>query len=225
MKPTKRKAFNFLRSYYDIFNKLKTDKDKLSFLESLLDKQFLDKDPEELNFVVDLAYEGVRHQIEQSVKGYKTKTKDEMQGVCQGGTQGGAQGVRLQEEEKEKEQEKEEEKEQEQEEYTSAKAFTTFHFKKTLLDLGVDKEHLEDWLKIRTKKKASNTKTALKTFLNECNRNNFPISEAVKICAQNDWKGFKYEWIKTNNNGQTNKNEKYNYDDLKRKLATTLRSG
>ena len=106
-----------------------------------------------------------------------------------------------------------------------AKAFSTFHFKKTLLDLGVNKEHLEDWLKIRTKKKASNTKTALKTFLNECNRNNFPISEAVKICAQNDWKGFKYEWIKTNNNGQTNKNEKYNYDDLKRKLATTLRSG
>ena len=63
MKLTKRKAFNFLRSYYDILNKLKTDKDKLDFLESLLDKQFLDKDPNELSFVVDLAYEGVRHQI------------------------------------------------------------------------------------------------------------------------------------------------------------------
>ena len=101
MKLTKRKAFNFLRSYYDILNKLKTDKDKLDFLESLLDKQFLDKDPNELSFVVDLAYEGVRHQIEQSVKGYKTKTKDTMQG----GTQGAMQGGCLQEEEKEEEKE------------------------------------------------------------------------------------------------------------------------
>ena len=40
LKETKRKAFNFLRSYYDVYNELEKDSDKLSFLESILNKQF-----------------------------------------------------------------------------------------------------------------------------------------------------------------------------------------
>jgi len=74
--------------------------------------------------------------------------------------------------------------------------FSTYHFKKALLDLGANEQHLEDWMKVRRTKKASNTQTALNTFINECRKYKFPVSEAVKVCAQNDWKGFKYEWIK-----------------------------
>lgn len=80
--------------------------------------------------------------------------------------------------------------------------FTTYHFKKVLLDLGVDKTHLEDWMKVRKTKKASNTETALRRFINECNENEYPISQAVKNCAENSWSGFKYEWI-INKNGNT----------------------
>jgi hypothetical protein len=70
MKPTKRKAFNFLRSYFDVFNELKEDKDKLEFLTSIINKQFLNEDPKDLSFIVKLCYESQRHSIESSVKGW-----------------------------------------------------------------------------------------------------------------------------------------------------------
>ncbi len=103
MKKTRRKAFNFLRSYYDVYNKLQNDEDKVQYIELIFNKMFHDIDPDNnLSFVVDLAYESQRHQIEQSVSGYKSKTKDPMEGGCQGGTQTPA----IQEEEKEEEKEK-----------------------------------------------------------------------------------------------------------------------
>jgi hypothetical protein len=70
MKPTKRKAFNFLRSYFDVLNELKDDKDKLDFLISIINKQFLNEDPKDLSFIVKLCYESQRHSVESSVKGW-----------------------------------------------------------------------------------------------------------------------------------------------------------
>lgn len=78
-------------------------------------------------------------------------------------------------------------------------------FKKILLENGANEIHIDDWLKVREKKKAANTQTALTSFLNECQNNNFPVSEAVKICAEKSWQGFKYEWTKTINNGNNQK--------------------
>ena len=102
-KETKRKAFNFLRSYFDVLNKLQTDDDKLKFLLAIIDKQFLGVDPPEFkNPIVDLAWESQRHQIESSVKGYQDKTGN----VLKGGSIGGHKGGSLQEKEKEKEKEK-----------------------------------------------------------------------------------------------------------------------
>ena len=71
MKLTKRKAFNFLRSYFDVLNELEKDSDKLDFLMAIINKQFLDEDPKDLNFIVNLCYCSQRHQIESSVKGWK----------------------------------------------------------------------------------------------------------------------------------------------------------
>lgn len=76
IKPTKRKAFNFLRSYFDVLNELEKDKDKLDFLLSIINKQFLDEDPKQLNFIVNLCYESQRHQIESSVKGWKRASNE-----------------------------------------------------------------------------------------------------------------------------------------------------
>ena len=70
LKETKRKAFNFLRSYYDVYNQLENDSDKLSFLDSILNKQFLNEDPVNLEFIPKLCYESQRHAIESSVKGW-----------------------------------------------------------------------------------------------------------------------------------------------------------
>ena len=74
-KPTKRKAFNFLRSYYDVLNELETDKEKLDFLLAIINKQFLNEEPEGLGYVLGLCYQSQRHQIESSVKGWERASK------------------------------------------------------------------------------------------------------------------------------------------------------
>ena len=78
--PTKRKAFNFLRSYFDIMEMFEDPKDRLSFLEAIIYKQFTGKDPEGLNFVVKMAYESQRHGIESSVKGYMIAKGTDLKG-------------------------------------------------------------------------------------------------------------------------------------------------
>ena len=102
MKLTKRKGFNFYRSYYDVFNKL-PEKDKLEFIKALLDKQFLDVEPSKLTGMVDFAWISQYNSIDQQVKGYKSKTKDPMQGGSVGGSVRGVITPTLQEEEKGKE--------------------------------------------------------------------------------------------------------------------------
>jgi len=80
MKLTKRKAFNFLRSYFDVLNEIPDDKDKLSFLIAVIDKQFLDENPKDLSFVSKLCYESQRHAIESSVKGWKRVNNTDVMG-------------------------------------------------------------------------------------------------------------------------------------------------
>jgi hypothetical protein len=76
----------------------------------------------------------------------------------------------------------------------------SFSFKKSLIDLGVEDPHLSDWLKVRKEKKASNTQTALTTFLNQVNESNLTADECVKICAGQSWAGFKKEWLQNQSN-------------------------
>jgi hypothetical protein len=79
-KLTKRKGFNFLRSYFDVLNELKNDSDKLNFLMAIINKQFLDENPKDLEFLVNLCYESQRHQIEKSVKGWKQASNTDLLG-------------------------------------------------------------------------------------------------------------------------------------------------
>tara|TARA_R110000851_G_scaffold28683_2_gene79632 strand:+ start:4046 stop:4747 length:702 start_codon:yes stop_codon:yes gene_type:complete len=109
MKETRRKGFNFYRSYYDVYNELE-DADKLTFIEALLNKQFLDIDPNNLKGMTKFAWISQYNSIDQQVKGYKSKTNDPMQGGKQGGLLRGNLHPTLQEKEKEKEKEKGEEK-------------------------------------------------------------------------------------------------------------------
>jgi hypothetical protein len=80
MKRTKRKAFSFLRSYFDVLNKLQTDEDKLSFLNAIINKQFLNEDPVGLKFPVDLAWDSQINSIDNSVKGWIRAERTDLQG-------------------------------------------------------------------------------------------------------------------------------------------------
>lgn len=102
MKETRRKGFNFYRSYYDVYNELE-DADKLTFIEALLNKQFLDIEPDNLTGMTKFAWISQYNSIDQQVKGYKSKTNDPMQGGRQGGVVRGNLTPSIQEEEKGKE--------------------------------------------------------------------------------------------------------------------------
>lgn len=108
MKETKRKGFNFFRSYYDVYNEL-NDKDKVAFMNALLDRQFLGIKPTNLEGMAKFAYISQTNSIDSQVKGYEHKTNtrlnEELNTPTVGGRQGGNDTPTVQVEEKEKEKE------------------------------------------------------------------------------------------------------------------------
>lgn len=74
MKLTKRKGFNFFRSYWDVYNEL-DESNKLAFIDSLLNKQFLNVDPKGLEGMAKFAYISQTNSIDNQVKGYNDKMK------------------------------------------------------------------------------------------------------------------------------------------------------
>lgn len=83
--------------------------------------------------------------------------------------------------------------------------FGKTEFRQILIDIGAQAQHVEDWIKVRVAKRATFTHTALQAFFNECNKHNFPIPDAVRICAEKSWQGFKYEWILNDQNSNYGK--------------------
>jgi hypothetical protein len=79
MKLTKRKGFNFFRSYYDVYNELNNE-DKLSFIQALLDRQFLGLKPKDLKGMAKFAWISQVNSIDSQVKGYEDKTKTRLNG-------------------------------------------------------------------------------------------------------------------------------------------------
>ena len=80
MKLTKRKGFNFFRSYYDVYNELTTDKEKAQFIDALLDRQFLGIEPTDLKGMPRFAYISQTNSIDSQVKGYEDKLNVRLDG-------------------------------------------------------------------------------------------------------------------------------------------------
>lgn len=96
------------------------------------------------------------------------------------------------------------------------KKFGVSDFRQTLIDLNCDPQHVDDWIKVRRAKSASFTATSLQLLFDECEKHNFSIPEAVKICAGRNWQGFKYQWLlnEQKNASTTNQNRQQRADDL-----------
>ena len=88
IKLTKRKGFNFFRSYFDVYNELETNEDKVAFMDALLERQFMGIKPTELKGMAKFAYISQTNSIDSQVKGYEDKTKTTLHP-----TQGGCVGV------------------------------------------------------------------------------------------------------------------------------------
>lgn len=75
----------------------------------------------------------------------------------------------------------------------------TFNFQKELEKICPDKQLVKDWLVVRKTKKAANTLTAYRSFLNQVEKSKKPIEEVLSLCIENSWKGFQAEWLKAQN--------------------------
>ena len=70
-----------------------------------------------------------------------------------------------------------------------------FNFKNSFLDLGVNKQILDDWLKVRKNKKATNSETAFNNLASQIKTSKKSANECIKIAAENSWSGFNAEWL------------------------------
>jgi hypothetical protein len=190
MKPTKRKAFNFLRSYFDVLNKIDKDEDKLYFLLSIINKQFLDEDPKDLDFLVDLCYLSQKHAIESSVKGWKRANNTDLTGnpLTDPTTNPPTNPTTTPKEEEEEEEEKE------KGEGEGKRKKNVFNFRKSLIGLGANEKLAAEWLNVRKNKKATNSETALNNFKNQVKKSKYNINEILEVCVVKSWGSFKSSW-------------------------------
>ena len=70
-----------------------------------------------------------------------------------------------------------------------------FDFLTSLLDLGVDKQVAQDWMKVRAKHKASNTLTAFKKISAEINKSGRDANWCITKAVEKSWRGFEAGWI------------------------------
>ena len=65
-----------------------------------------------------------------------------------------------------------------------------------LVSMGVDAQIASDWLQHRKSKKASVTKTVIDGIIPEAAKARLALSDALSMCCQRGWVGFKAEWMR-----------------------------
>jgi hypothetical protein len=109
---SERKAFNFYKSYCDVFFML-PEEERLKYITAILKKQFENKDPDDLEGLALFAYKSQEHSIKAQVEGFINQITKPSGSGTKGGAKGGAKGgtetpaIQEKGEGKEEEQEKE----------------------------------------------------------------------------------------------------------------------
>lgn len=85
-----------------------------------------------------------------------------------------------------------------------------FNFKNSLIVLGVEKTIANDWMKVRAKKKATNTETSFNRIKSQIEKSTLNANNCIKIAVERDWKGFEADWVKDIN---INSEPNYNLPD------------
>lgn len=70
-----------------------------------------------------------------------------------------------------------------------------FDFKKSLLSFGFNSDLVSEWLKVRTKKKLTNSEVAYKDFIKQVELNGQDKNFILEQCVIKSWGGFKSEWL------------------------------
>ena len=64
-----------------------------------------------------------------------------------------------------------------------------------MIEYGFEEDLVDDWLKVRKTKKATNTKTAFKSFISEIESRECNINDMLKTAVTGSWSGFKHKWV------------------------------
>jgi len=70
-----------------------------------------------------------------------------------------------------------------------------FNFKNSLIEYGFNESLVDDWMKVRKTKKATNTETAFNLFINEIEKRDCNLNEIMAYIVAKSWKGFSWDWI------------------------------
>jgi len=87
------------------------------------------------------------------------------------------------------------ETELEEEEEEEKPKNNTFSFRKSLIDLGVEEKVAEDFMKVRKKKKATDSETAFNLLHGQIEKSGKSANECILICIERDWKSFNHSWV------------------------------
>lgn len=70
-----------------------------------------------------------------------------------------------------------------------------FSFKNSCLDLGIDADVLDDWLKLRKTKKATNSETAFNSIKSQIEKAFLSPTNCIEIAVIKSWVGFEAKWL------------------------------
>jgi uncharacterized protein YdaU (DUF1376 family) len=87
---------------------------------------------------------------------------------------------------------------------------------------GMDVSVWEDYLKVRKAAKKPLTETALKGLSREAEKAKISLKEALQICCERSWIGFKADWLDSKQTTKTGGQEWRNNDSLMIAKATEL---
>lgn len=74
-----------------------------------------------------------------------------------------------------------------------------FNFADALVSQGADQKLISEYMEVRKAKKAVNSETAFKSLISEQQKSGLTLNQVLEHCVVNSWKGFKAEWVKTQN--------------------------
>ena len=85
-----------------------------------------------------------------------------------------------------------------------------FNFANALVSQGADQKLISEYMEVRKAKKAVNSETAFKSLISEQQKSGLTLNRVLEHCVVNSWKGFKAEWVKTQNQpAQQNKPHRF----------------
>ena len=73
-----------------------------------------------------------------------------------------------------------------------------------LTDMNVDQAIATEWLKVRKTKRLAATQTAFTAAKKQADIAGIDFNDAIKMCVEESWGGFKADWLKSNKNRNSN---------------------